>query len=136
MRTIGALLIPLALAAALPAGGAGATNGNGQYDDSAYAAWFAGQFNKDGGACCNLADGERYDGAYTMNPDGTVTLDTARYAIVIEAFKVLDGSQRTMPDGTIRGGPNPTGHAIVWASSEQLTQDASNIYCFSPGPLE
>ena len=138
MRTIDALRLPFALIAALHVSGANANNTNGAYDDSPYMAWFAEQYDQHGGWCCNLADGHRYDGNYTMNPDGTVTLpvtlDGIPYNIVIEAFKVLDGTTSVV-GGAVRGGPNPTGHAVVWSSSEQLTIDASNIYCFSPGNL-
>ena len=132
-------MVSLALIAALHVDGANATSLNGQYGNSAYKAWFDRQYNKHGKECCGLGDGHRYDGAYTLNPDGTVTLpvifDGVRYDIVIEAFKVLDGALLKMPDGSVRGGPNPTGHAIIWSSSEQLAIDASNSYCFSPGNL-
>lgn len=115
----------------------------GQYTDSKFAAWYAAQYNKgsanieqSGNWCCNEADGYRYDGAYTMNPDGTVTLNGTT-DIQIAAYKVLDGTTVTGPDGKLRGGPNPTGHAIVWLyPGPTPNPDGSNIICFDPGPLE
>jgi len=43
---------------------------------------------------------------------------------VIEAYKVLDGRTVVMPDGEISGGPNPTGHAILWSSHLALNADS------------
>lgn len=123
-----------ALAILIDGGQAKAQNTNGQYDDSKYAAWFGQQYNSHGGWCCNLADGHRYDGAYSINPDGTVTLQ-GNPNIIIDAYKVLDG-MTTVIDGATRGGPNPTGHAVVWFSGDQPNADGLNIYCFSPGSLD
>lgn len=74
--------------------------------------WFRTQYNSRGNWCCDEADGSRYDGDYTLNKDGSVTLaDGTR----VEAWKVLTG-------------PNPTGHAVLWRYGR-------TIYCFAPGTL-
>src|SRR6185437_7100796 len=64
-------------------------------------AWYAAQYNKYGQWCCDVADGHRYDGDYTVNEDGSVTIDPR-------------GVNRRLPAYMIIRGPNPTGHAVWW----------------------
>ena len=80
--------------------------------DPGIQAWFKSQHNARGDWCCDQSDGERYDGNYTVNKDGSVTLANGHK---IFAYMVLTG-------------PNPTGHAIYWHSGEQ-------DYCFAPGAM-
>lgn len=112
-----------------------------QYPDAKYGAWFAAQYAKSsstgeeqsGGWCCNLGDGWGYYDLYTPNPDGSVTLLGSNTKITIPAYKVLDGSYE-MVGNELRGGPNPTGHAVIWTkNADQPLADASNVFCFSPG---
>jgi hypothetical protein len=117
-----------------------AQNTNGKYTDGKYAVWYSKQYAKNGGWCCDLADGHAYNGNYDPQPDGSVILRgitdatdsatgkpvTKPTDITIQAFKVLDG---------VAGGPNPTGHAVLWSRDPTLLSDAGNIFCFSPGPL-
>jgi hypothetical protein len=92
----------------------------GQYTNSPFRQWFEQQHNAQGAWCCNNADGHEYDGDYTFNKDGSVTLLLKSGHYQIEAFKVLKG-------------PNPTGHAVWWHLG---SLDGSPItYCFSPGPM-
>lgn len=111
--------------------------------DGKYADWFSAQHAKSditgeeqvGGRCCDLGDGYRWDGNYTPNLNGSVTLNTVDGPIPIPAYKVLDGTYAKVGDET-RGGPNPTGHAILWTQGGYPPEtDGSNIYCFSPGTL-
>lgn len=73
--------------------------------------WFNSQHNGHGQYCCDQADGERYDGDYTINSDGSVKLANGT---VIENWKVLTS-------------PNPVGHPILW-------HIGSHVYCFALGP--
>lgn len=82
--------------------------------DPALSKWFGAQHNKNGGFCCDQADGHFYGGGYKFNSDGSVTLGDGRQ---VEAYKVLDG-------------PNPTGHPVLWSNSK-----GTYIYCFAPGAL-
>lgn len=108
------LTIIVALSAACQAQ---ARNTDGRYDNAQYKEWYESQFvtapNGQRLWCCSIADGETYNGNYTLNPDGSVDLDNG---VHIEAYRVL--SDRA----------NPTGHAVWWH-----TPAAS--YCFAPGPL-
>lgn len=110
-----------------------AQNPDGRYGpDGKFAVWFSQQFNADGGWCCDLADGHEYTGDYSAQPDGSVILHGTSGDILIDAYKVLDGHSWDR-GGTKAGGPNPTGHAVVWSNSPDLANAA--IFCFSPGPL-
>ena len=87
-----------------------ARDATGKYANSPHKEWFASQYNSKGQWCCDESDGERYAGDYTINPDGSVTLDNGTH---IEAGKVLTG-------------PNPTGVPIWWHIGE-------NTFCFALG---
>lgn len=120
-----------------------ATNTNGQWDDSQYAAWYDAQYSASSGdaqmgqSCCLTADGHPYDSSWTPNADGSVTLDGI--GVIIPAYRILDGETVVFYDNTgakiVRGGPNPTGHPIVWSNSNNLADENTTIYCFSPGAL-
>jgi hypothetical protein len=86
-----------------------------EYAGSAYAKWFESQYDAHGGSCCAEADGHFYDGSYTLNADGSVTIGEYR----LESYKVLHSQ-------------NPTGHAVWWYVGEG---DHHIDYCFSPGAL-
>lgn len=97
-------------------------------DDDPINLWLARQYSMDGGFCCSGADAYAYDGSYTTNPDGSVTVP-------------LDGGgTRVIPfDKTVRipvdafgrpTDPNPTGGAVWWKSA-----DGRQIYCWAFGPL-
>lgn len=88
----------------------------GERTDAAQAAWFAAQHNKQGDWCCDKSDGHWYEGDYTFNGDGSVTLKLAEGDHHIDAYKVLDN-------------PNPTGRAVWWHNG------AGKDYCFAPGTL-
>lgn len=80
--------------------------------------WFEEQTNGAGGSCCSDADGHLYDGDYTINADGSVTLEIEGEKVTMEAYKVLNG-------------PNPTGHAVVWYLKGGY---GLATYCFAAGP--
>jgi hypothetical protein len=82
--------------------------------------WFRAQHNSEGQWCCDEADGHEYDGGYTFNPDGSVTVS-------------LNGKPHILPKHMILTGTNPTGHAIWWFLD---TEAYGHIdYCFAPGTL-
>src|SRR5690242_17159767 len=74
---------------------------DGRYSNSPYKTWFDSQQNGQGTSCCHEGDAHRYDGRYTLNSDGTVTV-------------MLDGKPHALPDYMLIKGPNPTGSAIWW----------------------
>lgn len=97
-------------------------NLDGIYDNAPFHHWFKSQYNAKGQWCCDVADGHGYDGAYRFGNDGSVTLgDLFGQSRTIESFKVLKG-------------PNPTGHAVVWYTLNEVSGQPT-IYCFAPGPL-
>jgi hypothetical protein len=81
-------------------------------------AWFDNQYSLAGGWCCRIADGH--------------ILSDEEWRSGARGYEVFIGGEwRTVePEtmrNTVRGGPNPTGHAIVW-------HDAGfRIWCFAPG---
>lgn len=93
---------------------------SGQYTNSKFHQWFKSQYNAQGAWCCDVSDGHEYDGDYTLNKDGSVTLLLKNGHYKIEAFKVLKN-------------PNPTGHAVWWYLGS--INGAPTTYCFSPGPM-
>ena len=77
--------------------------------------WFSNQRNAHGQSCCADSDGFPFYGAYSMNEDGSVTLQT-------------EAGPRTLPAWMVLKGPNPTGHAVWW-------HIGATDYCFAPGTL-
>jgi hypothetical protein len=75
--------------------------------------WFSSQHNALGEWCCNEADGHRYYGDYTVNPDGSVTVE----GNVIPKERVLTA-------------PNPTGSAVWWFLE---VEGGKRTYCFAIG---
>lgn len=81
--------------------------------------WFEHQRNARGQWCCDKSDGHPFYGAYTINPNGSVTVQLPTGPRTLPAYMVLDG-------------PNPTGHAVYWY------RDYGTVrldYCFAPGTL-
>ena len=83
-------------------------------------AWYKGQHNKQGQWCCDEADGHPFFGGYTLNKDGSVTLDLA-------------SGKRTLPSFMVITGPNPTGHAVWWYVGDDPASRTD--FCFAPGSL-
>ena len=81
--------------------------------------WFKQQHNAQGQWCCDESDGHPYYGDYTMNADGSITLEKDGSALTIPAFMVLKG-------------PNPTGHSVWWYIE---AGGQHRDYCFAPGTL-
>ena len=82
-------------------------------------AWFKQQHNLRGEWCCDESDGHPYFGDYTINADGSVTIE-------------FGGGPHTIPAELVLRGRNPTGHAVWWY------RDVSGVhrdYCFAPGVL-
>lgn len=98
---------------------ASARDAGGRYGNSPYAEWFKNQHNSQGQWCCDESDGHRYDGAYKLNDDGSVTVE-------------LDGKAHVLPKHMVLTGPNPTGYAVWWFSE---TGWGHTDYCFAPGTL-
>lgn len=82
--------------------------------------WFKSQHNSAGQWCCDEADGHAYDGDYSLNADGSVTVELAGKPHVIPKQMVLSGS-------------NPTGHAVWWFIDTVAYGHVD--YCFAPGSL-
>ncbi len=82
-------------------------------------AWYKGQHNAQGQWCCDESDGHPFFGSYTINKDGSVTLD-------------LKSGKRTLPAYMVISGPNPTGHAVWWFLD---TGQSHTDFCFAPGTL-
>lgn len=89
---------------------------DGRYANAPHKEWYRNQHNAQGQWCCSEADGHPYFGNYTINDDGSVTLD----------------DDRTLPAYMVLKGPNPTGHAVYWYSENEWGR---RDYCFSPGTL-
>jgi hypothetical protein len=111
----------LALAAWIAAGGAQA-KWKPEYakSDPKIQAWYKSQRNAQGQWCCDESDGHPYFGGYTINKDGSVTLDLA------------GGKKHTVPAYMVITGPNPTGHAVWWYLD---TGGNHTDFCFAPGTL-
>lgn len=92
--------------------GAAQARWKAQYSGAPYSPWYKAAKNCHGGDCCGSADASPYFGGYSMNADGSVTLDGGEH---IDACKVLTG-------------PNPTKAAVLWKSPSGTT------YCFALGP--
>ena len=81
--------------------------------------WFETQHSAGGAWCCDVSDGHILD-------DGDWRADGIGYAVRIS------GAWWPVPSDALRdpkGGPNPTGHAIVWF----VNAEVPHIYCFAPG---
>lgn len=87
--------------------------------DPAVQAWYKQQHNAQGQWCCDESDGHPYFGSYTLNQDGSVTLN-------------LKDGKRTLPAYMVLNGPNPTGHAVWWYLE---TGGSHTDFCFAPGTL-
>lgn len=88
--------------------------------DGSLHVWFEHQHSITGAWCCNLADGHVIAESDWRTSDG-------HYEVKIE------GNWHMVPASALRdplGGPNPTGHAVVWW--KQVGSDTV-ILCFAPG---
>jgi hypothetical protein len=112
----GAICVGLFLFMLLPAF---ARDPDGRYAGSPYAEWFKSQHNEKGEWCCDKSDGHYYDGAYTLNQDGSVTIGTGKDATTLQSYMVLKH-------------PNPTGRAVWWYIDGYGSRMS---YCFAPGSL-
>ncbi len=82
--------------------------------------WFQKQHNALGQWCCDKSDGHPFFGSYTLNQDGSVTLDPqSDHTHMIPAYMVLHEA-------------NPTGHAVWWYIEAGGTH---KDFCFAPGTL-
>jgi hypothetical protein len=83
-------------------------------------AWFERQHSVSGAWCCNIADGH--------------LLGDSDWKLVGDDYVVrIVGVWHKVPPSALRdprGGPNPTGRAIVWYSP---WSGGVVIWCFSPG---
>lgn len=82
--------------------------------------WFEAQHALSGAWCCNVSDGHLLD-------DDAWRSNGASYEVRI------DGRWYPIPSDALRdprGGPNPTGKAIVWYTENEF---GVLIYCFAPG---
>ena len=85
-------------------------------------AWFERQHSAAGAWCCDVADGHLLDDkGWRMGPAG--------YEVRI----FPDGGFIPIPSDALRdpsGGPNTTGHAIVWY---RVNEYGLKVWCFAPG---
>ena len=87
------------------------------------AQWFKAQHSMDGSWCCDIADGHLLD-------DEDWRMKNSTYEVRI------NGEWITIPEKAKRdpnGGPNPTGHAVVWYTIEGTSTGRPFIFCFAPG---
>lgn len=83
-------------------------------------AWFEKQHAANGAWCCNVSDGHVIgDDEWRMAGDHYEVLIYGKWYPVTNDHLVNPA-----------GGPNPTGHAIVWYTYHQW---GPTIYCFTPG---
>jgi hypothetical protein len=82
-------------------------------------AWFKQQHNARGEWCCDESDGHPFYGDYTLNDDGSVTVQ-------------MDGEPHLIAAELVLKGRNPTGHAVWWYRD---TTSGHRDYCFAPGVL-
>jgi hypothetical protein len=83
-------------------------------------AWMEEQHNVRGDWCCDISDG------HLLEDNEWRQSDDLHYQVLIKDVWI------TVPDYALRdpkGGPNPTGKAIVWYTDG----DGIHIYCFAPG---
>lgn len=83
-------------------------------------AWFAAQHAVNGVWCCDVSDGH-------LLADDAWRAGEGAYEVLI------GGRWYRVPPGALRdpkGGPNPTGHAIVWYAAGAY---GVHIFCFAPG---
>ena len=92
----------------------------GKYANSPNAEWFKSQHNETGQWCCDESDGHRFDGDYTVNKDGSVTVYD-------------EGKKYEIPKHMVLKGANPTGGAVWWFTQNYHGERTS--YCFAPGSL-
>lgn len=88
---------------------------DGRYANSPNKLWYETQHDQNGAWCCNTSDGEGYQGDYTINQDGSVTLSLKTGPRTIAPYKVINV-------------PNPTGNAVWW-------HVGATDYCFALGSL-
>jgi hypothetical protein len=88
--------------------------------------WFEQQHNVRGQPCCANSDGHILDDKDVRTRDGA-------YEVQIEGiwYPVRPDAMRD----PLRGGPNPTGHPIVWYTRTFTTLPGVVISCFAPGTL-
>jgi hypothetical protein len=88
--------------------------------------WFEKQHNARGQLCCDVSDGHMLD-------DRDVRMTGDVYEVRIEGvwFPVGPSEMRD----PVRGGPNPTGHPVVWYTRTILPAPGYVISCFAPGTL-
>jgi hypothetical protein len=82
-------------------------------------AWFKQQHNSRGEWCCDESDGHPFFGDYTLNQDGSVTVE-------------MGGQPHTIAAELVLKGHNPTGHAVWWYRD---SVSGHRDYCFAPGVL-
>ncbi len=83
-------------------------------------AWFERQHSATGRWCCDIADGH--------------ILADSEWHVVAEHYEVrILGEWLGVGPSQLRdpaGGPNPTGHAVVWYTANEY---GIRIFCFAPG---
>jgi hypothetical protein len=85
-------------------------------------AWFERQHSVRGSWCCDEADG-------FIVSDDDWRMDGERYSVRI------GGQWLSIPNSKLRdpaGGPNPTGHAVVWWRDFGT---GPTVFCFAPGTM-
>lgn len=119
MRTHSAVVLTLGMVC-MPVAGMWAAPPAGYDPNSPTHRWFEAQYSRGGQWCCNVADGH--------------LLEDSDWRLIGDHYEVkLFGVWRSISADALRdpkGGPNPTGHAIVWYL---VTEFGLHIYCFAPG---
>jgi hypothetical protein len=82
--------------------------------------WFEHQHSVTGAWCCKVADGHILAGSDWRSSGGHYEVWINRKWLMVPATSLRDPL----------GGPNPTGHAVVWWTQ---AGDETVILCFAPG---
>lgn len=112
-------LLLITLFSAVAFQGASALDPDGRWSNSPHRTWFGQQHDANGKWCCDESDGHLFDGNYSLNKDGSVTIHAATGDIQVEPHKVIMNTK------------NPTGTAVWWYRS----MSTAGTYCFAPGAL-
>jgi hypothetical protein len=87
-----------------------------------YHDWFAKQWSIGKSFCCNEADGHVLDDSDWRMVGGHYEVRINGNWIQVPATAMVDSA---------RGGPNPTGHAVIWYVTG--SEGGIRLYCFAQG---
>ena len=90
-----------------------------KWANAPYHDWYEKQYSLAGQWCCDKGDAYPYYGTFTTDAKGGITIQAEDGPHHFAAGQLVD---------PVRGGPNPTGHAVYWHSM-------GIDWCFAPGAM-